>query len=146
MYKCKYFTTQELVSPEWYKAKGERAIEWIPQIILKALDDIRELVASPCIINSYSRGLKNCGLRHHLTSVGAKYSRHKQSFAFDLHFTKKDMHYVWNLLYSNAYRFGIGTMEKWQCTNIKKESSSGWIHIELGAILEHGEFPKLVGA
>ena len=146
-YIPKYFTTKELVHPDWYAMKGDRAIKWIPDIALKALDEIRAAIGAACTIND-SRGLKNCGLRWYANNPYSKTSRHLQGLAFDLHFYGQNMEKIWYFLYENAWKFGIAVMEDWQVTGgmINKKWIITWIHVELGGILKEGEKPKVVGA
>jgi hypothetical protein len=42
MYKCKYFSIQELVSPTVYQQKGEGAWRFFNPVALKGLDKLRE--------------------------------------------------------------------------------------------------------
>lgn len=90
MYKCKYFKIQELVSPCVFEKFGEKAWMFFNEDVLKDLDYIREVWGKPIVINSYAKGLKQCGLRCNLDdlvrSKKAVYcSAHLMGKGFDLH-------------------------------------------------------------
>lgn len=92
MYKCKYFSIQELVSPIVYNKWGQQAWMFFDEDVLKELDYIRETFGAPIIINNWYKGgnLKQCGLRSNMDDlVKSKktlyLSAHIMGKAFDLH-------------------------------------------------------------
>lgn len=85
--KPKSFILQELVDPDIYKARGERAWELLDPRALITLQELRDSLG-PCIINSWHAGgsFKESGLREFGTGTGATYSQHKYGRAFDCKF------------------------------------------------------------
>jgi len=85
MYKCKYFTIEELVSPNVYDAKGDRCWRWFNPIALKGLDKLREKFG-PITINNYSTGQQRKFSGFHLQGEfnRSEFSGHRQWGAFDL--------------------------------------------------------------
>lgn len=95
MYKCQYFSIQELVSPVVYNKWGQQAWMFFDEDVLRELDLIRESLGAPIIINNWHKGgsLKQCGLRSNMDDlVKSKtlknqlyLSFHTMGKAFDLH-------------------------------------------------------------
>jgi len=90
MYYVKNFKIWELVPPDVYAARGEKAIELLDDRALMTLDQLREKFGvtavntykSPAMIKEF--GLRQeCGLRWSGTDTGAKFSQHKRGAAFD---------------------------------------------------------------
>lgn len=89
MYKCKYFSIDELVCPEWYHlADKKQCLDrlWLafPEELLVSLDRLRERFG-PLIVNNWMRGGMRCesGLRWAPTQTGAVLSQHKFGRAID---------------------------------------------------------------
>lgn len=84
MYQCRHFIIQELVPPEVYRDRGEKAWELLDERALRTLDALRDEFG-PCTVNDWHLGGKRqwSGLRTHDCGVGAKYSQHIFGRAFD---------------------------------------------------------------
>ena len=92
MYKCQYFSIQELVSPVVYNKWGQQAWMFFDEDVLKELDYIRETFGSPIVINNWANGgsLKQCGLRSNMDEIVKNrktlyLSAHVLAKGFDLH-------------------------------------------------------------
>lgn len=83
-YRPANFVIQELVPPDVYQARGERAWELLDVYALITLQRIRE-VFGPITVNNWHAGgaYKESGLRSFTTSTGAKFSQHRFGRAFD---------------------------------------------------------------
>lgn len=73
----KYFKPEELLP------HGFTDITVLDPILLKVIDEIRELLNVPCTINADGRNW--CGFRTKDCPIGAPKSQHKQGKAADLH-------------------------------------------------------------
>lgn len=109
IYKCQYFSIQELVSPIVYNKWGQQAWMFFDEDVLQELDYIRETFGSPIIINNWAKGgsLKQCGLRSNMDElVKSKktlyLSAHIMGRGFDLHssygYNKKLYEHIYNLI------------------------------------------------
>jgi hypothetical protein len=78
IYQPKFFIVQELVSPEVYQQRGERAWELLDTYLLVTLDQLREEFG-PIIVNNWHAGgtFKYSGLRPLTGGVGAEFSQHR---------------------------------------------------------------------
>lgn len=92
MYKCQYFSIQELVSPIVYNKWGQQAWMFFDEDVLRELDFIRETFGTPIIINNWAKSgnLKQCGLRSNMDELVKNkktlyLSAHIMGKAFDLH-------------------------------------------------------------
>jgi len=90
MYKCKYFTIQELVPPETYEVYGERLWYYFDQNVLKAMDMLRQYFG-PCTVNNWSYNhtgetFRYRGYRPYTYSGGSPLSAHRCFKAADSHF------------------------------------------------------------
>lgn len=85
--KPKNFILQELVAPELYKARGERAWELLDPRALVTLQQLRDTFG-PCTVNNWHVGgsYTESGLRAFGSTTGAAYSQHKFGRAFDCKF------------------------------------------------------------
>lgn len=70
LYKPKYFSLQELVSPNIYGYYGDRAWRFLDHRILRAADIIRGLVDCPCVINTWSLNQTNAWWKDNRFSSG----------------------------------------------------------------------------
>ncbi|MBF84570.1 MAG: hypothetical protein CL489_08860 [Acidobacteria bacterium] len=82
-YEPKKFTVKELVPPEVYEARGEKALELIDVRIVMILDHLREKLDKPITVNSWSWGghYSQSGLR----DVGHYGSSEKYFNSFSQH-------------------------------------------------------------
>ena len=83
-YRARHFGLQELVCPEIYKARGERAWELLDDESVAMLDGFRDYFGK-ITVNDYEWGgtFKYSGLRPLTGGVGAPYSMHRYGRAFD---------------------------------------------------------------
>ena len=92
MIKTQYFSLQELVHPDIFKARGERAWELLQVPAILTLDQLRTTFG-PLVVNTWhSEKLQklvggkvrvSSGLRPFNDDTGAKFSQHKFGNAFD---------------------------------------------------------------
>ncbi len=84
MYKCRHFVIQELVDPEIYKLRGEKAWELFDDRALITLDALRDEFG-PIIVNNWHFGgsRKWSGLRTSSSSYYSPTSQHSFGRAFD---------------------------------------------------------------
>ena len=84
MYQCRHFVIQELVPPQVYKDRGEKAWELLDEKALRTLDALRDEFG-PCTVNDWHIGGKRkwSGLRTIGCGVGTEYSQHRFGRAFD---------------------------------------------------------------
>lgn len=83
-YRPRSFLLQELVPPEVFEARGERAWELLNPLALMSLQSVRDKFG-PIVVNNWHAGgaYKESGLRAFDTSTGAAYSMHKFGAAYD---------------------------------------------------------------
>jgi len=96
IYRPQHFDLQELVSPEIFEARGQRAWELLDTYLLVTLDQLREWFG-PLTINDWQWGgkFKYSGLRPFTGGVGAEYSQHRFGRAADpkpKNVTPQEMH------------------------------------------------------
>jgi len=133
MYKCKWFTLKELVSPAVYQKFGEFAWNFLNPGMLKDLDLLREFIwGKPLFINTWSFGgsYKESGFRCNTDSiVKAKKvpycSAHVLGRGFDIKPELiEDVPILYNKIQLNFHKFGaVSRME-----NII--SAPTWIHLD----------------
>lgn len=95
-YRPTYFGIEELVCPEIFQERGERAWELLLPAALHTLDTIREHVG-PMTVNNWHVGgpYKDSGMRHFGSTVGARWSAHRFGMGFDCKFkntTPQEVH------------------------------------------------------
>lgn len=81
------FVIQELVPPDIYQARGERAWELFDTRALETLQTLRTWFG-PTTVNNWHAGgsYRESGLRSFTTKTGAVYSQHRFGRAFDCKF------------------------------------------------------------
>jgi len=86
MYKCKYFIIQELVPPQVYKDRGDKAWELLDERMLQTIDAIRDHFGVSCTINNWKWGGNRqwSGLRTVESPYYSPYSQHSFGRAFDI--------------------------------------------------------------
>lgn len=131
MYRCRYFSIEELVAPELLEALGEdKCWDLIPEIVKLTLDRIRAEYASAygdtIKINDWHIGgnYKYSGVRPKNCPIGAKYSRHKQWLAFDIKPWKGDIENLQEIITTFDSDFNLSRVESFDYTPT-------WIHIEI---------------
>jgi hypothetical protein len=131
MYKCKYFSIEELVSPELFEIIGEdKCWALLPEIVKYNLDRIREEYSSAyddtIRINDWHMGgdYKYSGVRPYNCPIGAKRSRHKQWIAFDLKPWSGDIENLQEIIKTFDSDFNLSRVENFNYT-------PSWCHIEI---------------
>lgn len=125
MYKPRWFETHELVYPEAWIERGDKALELMDDRILKTADDLRDRFGK-ITVNNYEWGgqYKESGLRSFTTVTGAKWSQHRFGRAIDCKFAYSAPEEVYDYIRANPEEFpGITTLE-----NI--EATPTWLHVD----------------
>lgn len=104
--RCEHFKIQELVSPEVFAARGDRAWELLDPAALRSLDLLRKKFG-PCKVNDWHQGgnYKLSGLRPFDAGLGAAYSQHKFGRAFDCKFSQYTPEQVYEFVLANPKAF-----------------------------------------
>ena len=122
MNRSKYFTIQELVSPDILAVLCEEgAWRLIPNEVALGLDTLRVLHGRPLFING--KGLTNCGVRSVGSPVGASQSGHKlyrDETCFDLH--SDHLNDLVATVRANFRQLGITRIES-------PSKTPGWLHV-----------------
>ncbi|MFA6125543.1 hypothetical protein [Sphingomonas sp.] len=124
IYRPKHFKLTELVDPDIYAARGDRAWELLQPAILVALDDLRAAFG-PVVVNNWADGgpYKESGLRTFTTKTGAPYSMHRFGGAMDCKIGIPSAEAV-DYIVKHRLRFPtITTMER-------PEATPTWLHID----------------
>ena len=86
-YKCKYFIIEELVDPETYKKRGDRAWELLDYRMLVTIDRLREKYGKMTINNwKWGKDRMWSGLRTPESAWYSQYSQHTYGRAADIIF------------------------------------------------------------
>jgi len=102
MYKCKYFKIQELVPPDVYKDRGDKAWELLDDRLLRTLDMLRNRYG-PITVNNWSTDGNRqwSGLRTPGSPFYSPYSQHSFGRAADCLFKNHPAGFVrQEILYS----------------------------------------------
>lgn len=133
MYKCQYFSIQELVSPIVYTVWQQKAWMFFDEDILKELDYIRETFGAPIVINNWAKGgnLKQCGLRSNKDDIVKNkktlyLSGHILSKAFDLHSGYGNHRKLYDHCYDLIKK---GKLKKFQRLE-NFDNTITWVHID----------------
>ena len=123
----KYFSIEEIVSPETLAAKGEEAC-WtaFPSHVLDSLLKLREAYGRPIYVNNWhiKGARKYSGQRPPNCKEGAPKSAHKKWMAFDLHGRNvMETEALRSLVLKRGHEFGITRVE---CTI----ATPVWVHID----------------
>lgn len=127
--KTKHFRLEELVAPEIFAARGQRAWELLRPDMLPMLDLFRER-HGPIIINDYlwSGPYKESGLRLPNTATGAQWSMHKFGGAFDLKFESRTTDEVFADLKAHPEIYtAVTTVEN---INATRGNTKDWLHVD----------------
>lgn len=102
MYQCKHFAIHELVPPEVYKSRGNKAWELLDERLLETIDKLRDWGGS-ITINNYNWGGKRkwSGLRTPESPYYSPTSQHSLGKAADLVFAEKTPEEVREHILSN---------------------------------------------
>lgn len=81
----RYFKIQELVPPQIFAQFGDRSWWFLDRKAVQMLDEIRELLGVPIVVNNWHTGgqYKESGFRLPDTATGGRLSQHKFGRAFD---------------------------------------------------------------
>lgn len=124
-YRCQHFSVYELVPPEVYRARGERAWELLDSRLLVTLDALRDHFG-PISVNDYRWGgsRTESGLRLPETATGAVYSQHQYGRAADLHLE--------DVTPQEAYEAILAHPEKWPMLTTVEDIryTPSWIHVD----------------
>jgi len=128
MYKCKYFSIQELVDPETYRIFGQRAWMFFDESALIAIDQLRGEFG-PATINDWKWGgnYKWSGLRTKNCTIGAEYSLHRFGKAFDLKFQ--------NFTAKEVRAHIKKKPDYWECYISRIENKVNWLHIDCANVI-----------
>ena len=89
MYKTKHFTITELVPPDVYEARGDRAWSLLDDRALETLDALRDKFGKTTVNNWQWNGFRKwSGLRTPGSPYFSKYSQHTFGRAFDCIFAE----------------------------------------------------------
>lgn len=122
MYKCKYFKIHELVPPNVYEERGERAWYLLDNRMLMVIDRLREKFGLMTINNYEFGGVREwAGLRTSNSPYYSAYSQHSFGRAFDIIFKDTSTDRVRNHILANQEEFPeIGGIEL----------GTSWLHID----------------
>lgn len=125
MYRPTNFILQELVPPEIYEARGERAWEFLNPLGLMSLQSVRDKFG-PVTVNNWHVGgvYKESGLRSFGTSTGALYSMHRFGSAYDCKSASVTPKEMCEYILKNRKDFPM-------ITAIENPAvTEGWLHID----------------
>tara|TARA_R110000772_G_scaffold184459_4_gene295477 strand:+ start:3457 stop:3888 length:432 start_codon:yes stop_codon:yes gene_type:complete len=129
-YKCKHFCIEELVPPEVFEARGEKAWELLDDRLLYAIDALRNEFG-PATINNYKWGgdRTQSGLRTAGSAYFSPYSQHTFGRAADMLFKSTDVNDIRDWLKSDEGLDVEPTNAEW--LEIKGiEDGVSWLHID----------------
>ena len=110
LYRPLNFALEELVGPEIFQERGERAWELLNPDALKTLDALRDKFGALTVNNWKSGGqFKDSGMRHFNSTVGARWSAHRYGMAFDCKFKDAKPQVVHAYILSHADEFPLLT-------------------------------------
>ena len=126
MYKCQYFKIHELVPPQVFKDRGQKAWELLDPTLLMVIDSLRAEFG-PATINNWKWGgkFKWSGLRTAGCKIGAKYSQHRFGRAADMkfsNFTPKQIRKIIRECLPYYTDMGIKCVEN---------KTGTWLHIDI---------------
>ena len=106
MYKCKHFAIHELVPPDVYKERGERAWELLDDRLLITVDALRDMYGQMTINNYFWNGPRHwSGLRTPDSPYYSPYSQHTFGRAADCLFEVHTAEHVRNEILANRTMF-----------------------------------------
>lgn len=124
MEKAEYFKIFELVDPETYEARGQKAWELIDSRLITVIDRLRAIFG-PATINDWKWGgkFKWSGLRTNRCRIGAKYSQHRFGRAADLKFKNVSAQEVRDFIKADPIWPHVGV----RCV----EKDVSWLHVDV---------------
>lgn len=128
MYCVKYFKIEELVSPQAFKDRGQKAWQLLDERMLITLDRLREKYGSMTINNwSYGGAREWSGLRTPESPYYSKYSQHSYGRAFDIIFKHVTAEKVRQDILENP------DDETFELINSFEEGTS-WLHVDCRSV------------
>ena len=135
-YECRHFVVQELVSPDVYADRGEKAWALLDTNALKTLDALRDKFGSITVNDWYWGGtFKESGLRTTSCEYYRPYSMHSFGKAFDCKFKDTTPEKVQEYILNNADEFPF--LQRMEDT----KSTKTWLHFDVG---NHGYYKPYV--
>ena len=124
MYKCKHFLIEELVPPQVFKDRGQKAWQLLDDRMLMTIDRLREKYGS-MTINSWKWGGDRewSGLRTSDSPYYSKYSQHSFGKAFDIIFKNVTAEKVRQDILANPDKFEFEYINS-------LELGVSWLHID----------------
>lgn len=121
--KARYFSVQELVPPDVYQDRGEKAWELIDERLIIVLDQLREKFG-PTTVNNWGVGgdRKWSGLRTEDSPYGSRYSQHRFGRAADCLFSKVSAAQVREYILANPEEFPL-------INSVELDTS--WLHFDV---------------
>lgn len=125
MYRPNSFILQELVPPDIYEARGDRAWELLDPMALMSLQSVRDKFG-PVVVNNWHEGgpYKESGLRSALTATGAAFSMHRYGRAFDCKCKNATPQEMCDYILQNRKDFPMVTAIE------NPEATPTWLHID----------------
>lgn len=130
-YVPEHFTVEELVTPEIYEARGEKALELIDVRIVMILDHLREKLGKPITVNSwlwgghYSQsGLRDVGHYGTAENFFKSFSQHKYGRGVDFRVDDMTADEVRQYIYDHRDEGALKYV-----TFVEEDVS--WVHIDV---------------
>lgn len=125
IYRPEFFRLEELVPPEVFEQRQDKAWELLDSRMLRTLDQLRDEFG-PIVINDWHAGGRfvESGFRVGNTSTGARLSQHKFGRGFDLKFKQNEPAAVAKFIQENRKSFPFLT------TIEDPERTKSWLHID----------------
>lgn len=134
MYRCKYFSAKELVSPAVYKIYGENSFKFFSKNILLFLDTLREDLGVPVLVNRPNVGITQRGLRTTIDSIVKDKVKNNKLY-LSAHVLGRAVDFeVQNLNMKTVYEHIINNQKKYfMITRIESPNVTlpkGYIHVD----------------
>lgn len=128
-YRTKYFRIEELVSPQTFKDRGEKAWELLDNRLLVTLDELRERYGPMTINNWYWGGERKwSGLRTPESPWYSQYSQHTFGRAADILFADTTVDQVRQDIVDDSKQFRHDEIYSF-ITAVEDDVS--WLHIDV---------------
>ncbi len=125
MYKCTHFDIEELVSPQAFKDRGEKAWQLLDENLLIAIDRLREKYGSMTINNwKWGKPREWSGLRTSDSPWYSKYSQHSFGRAADIIFNNVTAESVRQDILANPDDPAFELINSF-------EEGTSWLHIDV---------------
>lgn len=129
IYRSRFFDVRELVDPGTFSKLGDRS--WIvfrPEA-LRMLDDVREFLGVPCVVNDWYKGggFKYSGFRPPSCTVGAPLSAHRLGCAFDIKPKSMTIKAAWAKIQGAATDPRLSRVRRAEAI----EDTPTWLHLDV---------------